>query len=77
MSKKLKFVHTAKWYMHEPESMLENETHKILWDFEKQTDHFTPARKPDWVIIKKKKRTCCRVNFVVPADHKVKIKENE
>ena len=25
--------------MHKPESALENETHKILWDFEIQTDH--------------------------------------
>ena len=25
--------------MHKPESVLENETHKILWDFQIQTDH--------------------------------------
>ena len=25
--------------MNKPESALENEIHKILWDFEKQTDH--------------------------------------
>ena len=25
--------------MHKPESVQEKETHKILWDFEKQTDH--------------------------------------
>ena len=32
--KKFKFDHTNKWYMHNPESILESETHKILWDFE-------------------------------------------
>ena len=25
--------------MYKPESVLENETHKILWDFEIQTDY--------------------------------------
>ena len=28
------FDHTNEWYMHNPKSVLENETHKILWDFE-------------------------------------------
>ena len=29
LCKKLKFDHTNKWYMHHPESILENETLKI------------------------------------------------
>ena len=37
--KKLKFDHTNKWYMHNPESILENEVHKIPSDFEIQIDH--------------------------------------
>ena len=36
---KLKFDHTNKWYMHNPASVLENDTHKFLWDFDIQTDH--------------------------------------
>ena len=28
------FDHTTKWYMHKPESVPKNGTHKILWDFE-------------------------------------------
>ena len=39
LCKKLNFHHTNKWYMHKPESALENDTHKILWDFKIQTDH--------------------------------------
>ena len=27
----MKFHNTAKWYMHKPESVLENEIHKIEW----------------------------------------------
>ena len=40
LCKKLKLDHTTKWYMHKPESTLEN---KILWDFEIQMDHLIPA----------------------------------
>ena len=67
---------TTKWYMHKPESIQDNETHKILWDFEIQTDYLIPARRPDLVIIRKKKRTCSIVNFAALEDHKVKIKES-
>ena len=60
--------------MHNPESALENEMHKILWDFEIQTDHLISVRRPDLVI---KKRTCRIVEFAIPADHRVKLKESE
>ena len=53
---KLEFDRANKWYMHNAESFLENETHKHLWDFEIQTGHLIPARRPDLVIVKKKKR---------------------
>ena len=53
---KLKFDHTNKWYMHNPASVLENETHKLLWDFDIQTDHFISARRPDLIIINEKER---------------------
>ena len=39
MCKKFKFDHANKWYMHNPAPALENETHKLLWDFDIQTDH--------------------------------------
>ena len=34
LCKKFKFYHMKKCYMHKPTSVLENETHKFLWDFE-------------------------------------------
>ncbi len=63
--------------MDNPESVLENERHKLLWDFEIQTDHLISARRPNFIIINKKERTCRIVNFAVPADHRVKLKESE
>ena len=36
--KKLKFEHQNKWHMHNPETVLENETYKLQWDLtDKQT----------------------------------------
>ena len=63
--------------MHNPESVLKNETQKLLWDFEIQTDHLISARRQDLIIINKKKRTCKIVDFAVPAGHRVRLKENK
>ena len=56
MCKKFKFDHAKKWYMHNPAYVLENETHKLLWDFDMQTDHLILAIRPDLVIINKKRK---------------------
>ena len=55
MCKKFKFDHTNKWYMHNPAPVLENDTHKLIWDFNMQTDHLISARTPDLKINKKKR----------------------
>ena len=51
--------------MHNPAFALENDTYKLLCDFDIQTDHSISARRPDLIIIqkekkkkKKRKRTC-------------------
>ena len=78
MCKKFKFDHTNKWYMHNPAPVIENDTHKLLWDFDTQTDHLISARKPDLIMINKKKKKICKiVDFAVPADHRIKLKECE
>ena len=41
-------------------------THKLLWDFNIKTDHLISA-----------KRICKIVDFDVPADHWIKLKESE
>ena len=38
------YNHANKWFMHNPESVLENEAHKLLRDFERQTDHQISTR---------------------------------
>ena len=54
--KKFKFDHTNKWYMHNPAPVLENDTHKLLWDFDIHTDHLISTRRLDLLIINKKKK---------------------
>ena len=63
--------------MHNPVPVLENDSHKLLWDFNIQTDHLIPARRPDLIIINKRKRICKIVDFAVPGDQRINLKENE
>ena len=67
----------TKQHMHKPESILENESYKILWDFEILMYPLILARKPDQVSIYKKKRTCCLVDLAVSGGYRVKITESE
>ena len=53
LCQKFKFGHTNKWYMLNPTSVQENDTHKPLWSFDIQTDHLISARGPDLILIKK------------------------
>ena len=57
LCKKFRFYHMNNWYVHNSESVLKNETHKVLWDFEIQTDHRISARRLDVVIVKKERET--------------------
>ena len=61
--------------MHNPEPAPENDTHKLLWDFNIQTDPLIPARRPNLKIINKRERICKIVDFAVPADHRTNLKE--
>ena len=64
--------------MHNPAPVVENHTHKLLWDFDIDTNHLISARRPDLIIINKKKKGICKiVDFAVPTDHRTKLKECE
>ena len=64
--------------MHNPAPVLKNDTHKLLWDFNIQTDHLIPARRPDLIIINKKKTRIGKIiDFAVSADHRINLKECE
>ena len=44
-------------------------------DFNIQMDLLIPTRRPSLIIINKNKRICKIVDFAVPADHKINLKE--
>ena len=46
-----------------------------LWHSDR--DHLISVRRPNLIIINKKKRPCKINDFAVPADHRIKLKECE
>ena len=72
MCNKFKFDHTNKWYMYNLQ-LSKKMAHKLLWDFDIQKDHLISAHNNQ----EKKKRICKIVDFAVPADHRIKLKECE
>ena len=64
--------------MYNLEFVPENEKYKVLWDYELQRGPLNSAKQQDLVITnEKKKRTSRIVDFAVPADSCVKLKESE
>ena len=47
--------------MHNPASVLENDTQKLLCDFDIQTDHLIIPRRPDIIKTNKKKRQLAKM----------------
>ena len=74
MCKKFKTDHMNKWYMHNPATVLENDTHKLLLDFDVQTDQLIPVRPYN---NQQKNRIGKTVDIAVQADHRIKLKECE
>ena len=77
LARKCNFEAGNKRYEHEPESVLENEDYKILWDFSIQTDYVIEARRPDLIVADKKKRSCKIIDFAVPEDSRIEEKKKD
>ena len=80
----------GKWYNHSPETVLESENSKILWDFKIQTDlpigveiasqillSEVDIYKPDIVVLDKITRKCFVIDVACPFDTRVSAKEKE
>ena len=77
LSGKCGFERNERWYDHVPESVLENDDYKLLWDFSMRTDHEIRARRPDLVIIDKKDKSFQIIDVAIPEDGRVREKEDE
>ena len=60
-----------------PEGAVENGEVKLLWDITIQCDNVIEARKPDIVVVDKKKHKGLMIGVAVPADFRVEKKETE
>ena len=67
LDRKCNFEAGSKWY----------EDYKILWDFSINIDHVIEARRPDLVVVNKKKRICKIIDFAVPVDSRIQEKEKD
>ena len=76
LARKCNFEAGDRWYEHEPESVLENEDYKILWDFGIQTD-VIEAQRPDLIVVDKEKKSCKIIDFAVPGDSRIEEKEKD
>ena len=74
---KLGFNRARPWYEHEPESVVENENFKIIWDFSIQCDHMIEARRSDLPVADKVKKETMIINVAIPRDTRVCDKEQE
>ena len=77
LARKCNFEAGDKWYEHEPESVLENEDYKILWNFSILTDYVIEAWRPDLVVVDKKERSCKIIDFTVPGVSRIEEKEKD
>ena len=50
---------------------------KVLWDFMIQCDRFIQARRPNIVVVDKKKKEVKLIDIAIPGDSRVKDKEQE
>ena len=65
----------TRWYLHEPEKVLENEHAKILWDFDIHTDWKIEHSRPDITLVDKKTDRCFLIDVAVPGDGNTARKE--
>ena len=65
--------------MHNLASVLENKTHKLLWDFDIQMDHLISVWRPNIIIINKKKKELAEMWILLfwPTIDKIEIYPDE
>ena len=71
------FDRSEQWWQHKVETDLENETSKILWDFNIYTDRAIHHRRPDIVLIDKVDNKVKIIDIAVPWDANIESKYRE
>ena len=66
-----------KWYEHQPQSVVENASIKVLWDVPIITDRTIGCNRPDLTIYRKENKTALLVDVSIPADNNLQEKTRE
>ena len=69
--------HSERWYDHRPDAITENESVKLLWDMQIQTDKVLEHSRPDIVLMNKGKRSAKIIDIACSFDTRVVEKEQE
>ena len=67
-----------KWYQHVPQTVIESCGGDVViyWDKPIVTDRKVTHNKPDVVVIERKEKKWTIIDFAIPMDHRVKVKED-
>ena len=65
------------WWKHSPCSVVENNSIKILWDFNIFADHVISARRMDIIVIEKVFSVVTLINVSIPTDKHLTVKVEE
>ena len=77
LCKKYQMPCSNKWYEHQPETVIENDNAKLLWDFGIRTDRVIQAHRPDLTLVDKTNNKVSLIDVAVPWDSRVMQKEQE
>ena len=70
-------MRTEKWYERCPEGTVEDDDVTLLWDMTIQCDNVIEARRPQLVLVDRKKKSCVIIDIAVPGDSRIREKEME
>ena len=60
--------HLKSWCEHRADKIAENKDVKVWWSFNIQFDKFVEARRPDIILVRKKKNECVIIDIAVSGE---------
>ena len=77
LCKKYNINVAERWYQHHPDSIVENEEVKIMWDMLIQCDRYIEHRRPDIVVVEKANNKCKIIDVACPNEQRLEEKREE
>lgn len=68
---RLELDRAGQWYEHIPETVVEDETVKFLWDMTLRCDQVIEAGRPDLVVVDRKEQSYFIIQVAIPGDSQI------